>query len=462
MTLYSPHPSFNSDEKSSLQNILYRLGHSVAKPPPASLPTKRGQASKDADHMFTEEHASSLVDELFTTFGYATVDAESRDFLVSLLQEMPVRPGNAFEVADAYSEPLMVAIEVQGGDRIRAGMASFVFGLAANLYRNPGSKPWCDLNTFVAELDRLTAIPRNEQTDDEKEYLRFLGKIRDSGLLRRSCPSPEPAALIGLLERFPNFEEPLRFLAEQAAFARLRGDERFHITPLLLSGAAGIGKTHFAMALAEVIGSRTEVLSMASQSCGFAISGMDRGWSSARPGLVFNALLRGETLSPIIILDEIDKASQESKSDPLGPLYTLLEQRSSQTFKDEYAGISANASQVFWLATANDTSRLPGPLLSRFKVFEIKEPRPEHISTIAQQLFIEMAAGIDSVPDLLPPAWLEKLAGQSVREIRIALQQALGKAALRAVMAGHSELSVEDEDFSQQCRNGGKRIGFCG
>lgn len=458
-------PPFSGNEKTSLSDVLKRLGGSALKKSrPAPVPATKDRDGDDEHPMFSQAQANCLVDELLAGLGYE-LDERSRDFLLELLRGMPAVPGNAFEVSDIYREALTVTIHEESREREEESrlftMAIRVFSLAANMYRSPGSQPWCDLNVFTAELDRLSAIPSKERSDDEKEYLRFLGQVENSGLLRCACPVPEPSDLMGLVDRFPNFAEPLSFLAEQVAFVRLRGDASLPCIPILLTGPAGIGKTHFAMALAEIMGSRTEVLSMASQSCGFAISGMDRGWSSARPGLVFNALMRGETLSPIIVLDEIDKVSQESKSDPLGPLYTLLEQRSALAFRDEYAGIPVNAGQVFWLATANDASRLPGPLLSRFKVFDIKEPLPEQISSIAEHLFVDIAAGINGAPNRLPTLWRGQLEGHSVRDIRIALQQAFGKAALRAVLSGRSVLQLEDGDFEWQSSKKGRRIGFC-
>lgn len=331
--------------------------------------------------------------------------------------------------------------------------------IAASAHTDSKLAPWYDADALAGEVARLSAAPAKDQTDSEREYLRFLHKVEAAPVLRRRCVPPAPAAFFDLVARFPNFAEPLRFLAEQSALAALRADGRADFIPILLTGPAGIGKTHFAMALAEVFGTTTEVLSMASQSCGFALSGMDRGWSTARPGLVFNALLHGETLSPIIVLDEIDKTNADSRSDPLGPLYSLLERRSAREFRDEFAGFPVDASQVFWLATANDSNCLPAPLLSRFKVFDIGAPDGAQAAAIAQKIYQEMAAALSGAPDCLPSTWAAQCAGCSVRDIRILLQQALGSAALRAVLSGADTMEVCAADLVTEVP-ALKRIGF--
>ena len=319
---------------------------------------------------------------------------------------------------------------------------------------------WYDEKALEQAKSEIELTPERERSDAEKDYLRFLLAIERSGLTRLCAQIPEPEAILALTSRFPNFAEPLRFLAEQAAFAKLRGDAEIHFIPLLLGGPAGVGKTHFAMALAEVFASRSEVLSMAAQSCGFALSGMDRGWSNGRPGLVFEALRHGATMSPLIVLDEIDKTNNESRSDPLGPLYTLLEPRSAKSFRDEFAGIPINAGQVLWIATANDINKVPTALLSRFRIFDIPEPTPTQLRDITAALYVECAAGLPGAPDRLPEAWLSRLAGQTPRAIRIAIQQALGKAALRAVAENSAGLHLEDDDLALAGAAKERRIGF--
>ncbi|WP_296946745.1 AAA family ATPase [uncultured Massilia sp.] len=409
---------------------------------PAPLPT---HAAAPAPR-FGDAQARALADALCAAAGHVA-DAELTRYLVRLFASLPHAPGDLVQVLSQRGDEIAEAVEKDARDsdlHTLPDQFAALLSVVETRAGDPAAQPWLDVSAFI-EAKKRTGTGAGERTDADKDHARFLNKVMGAGMMRRSQPAAAPLQLMGLRERFPNFERPIRFLAEQGAYARLRGMP-FQPVPILLAGPAGCGKTSFAAALAELLGSRSEVLNMASQTCGFSLGGMDRGWSSARPGLVFEALLHGTTLSPVILLDEIDKTASEARSDPLGPLYTLLEPRSARTFRDEYAGFPVDASQVVWLATANDTAAIPAPLLSRFKVFEIAPPSGADLLAIAESMLAELGAGLPQAPRRLPPAWHARLAACSVRDLRIGLQEALGRAALRAVSDG-AALTLDDQDL---------------
>lgn len=414
-----------------------------------------------SENKFSKHEATELVDSLLLRLSYRS-SAEARDELIQRLQRIPKQIGDSWDVIAANHKVLLLPedhLDLTQESQAATKAIRQLISMATAISTEPSLLPWCEITTFASAKEQLESIPAKNQTDSERDYLRFLNQVENSGLLRRQQALPPPADLLELIQRFPNFEAPLRFLAEQCAYAMLSTSRKFAANPILLVGPAGIGKTHFATALADILGTRSEVISMASQTCGFSLSGMDRGWSSARPGLVFNALLHGNTLSPLIVLDEIDKANQDARSDPLGPLYSLLEPRTSGAYRDEYAGFPIDASKFFWLATANDVRNIPAPLLSRFKVFQIEEPSLAQIEAIAKQVFSEVTANMPG-PLTLPDSWYKKLAGKSVRQIRTNLQEALGKVALRAVLKGEMCCNISEQDLTSQHEYDSRRIGF--
>ena len=100
--------------------------------------------------------------------------------------------------------------------------------------------------------------------------------------------------------------------------------------------------------------------------------------AQAEGGKVFEALVDGEYANPVIVVDEIDKASSDAQYDPLGALYSLLEYDTAQSFTDELAEVAIDASQVIWITTANDARGIPDPILNRMNVFEVQAPTPRH------------------------------------------------------------------------------------
>jgi len=427
--------------------------------PAAHMASPLPDAAPGTAPPFTETQARVLAGALCMRAGHTPDTALSR-YLVRLFASLAHVEGDLAQVLCEHIEPIAQTIEKDMLDpqqHLLAQAVMVLLSVGQERAAAPTGQAWVDVDAFIGAQKR-TGGAAGERTDAEKEYARFLNKVLGGGLLRRQHAPASPLQLMHLRERFPNFDAPIRFLAEQSAYATLRGVP-FRPMPILLAGPAGCGKTSFTAALAELLGSRSEVLNMASQSCGFAISGMDRGWSSARPGLVFEALQQGPTLSPVIVLDEIDKTGLDARSSPLGPLYSLLEPSSARAFCDEYAGFRIDASQVVWLATANDTGAIPTPLLSRFRVFQVDTPSAENLLAIAQTMLAEMSAGLPQV-GALPPAWHSSLSTCSVRELRVGLQEALGRAALRAVSQGASTVTLSDTDLVLSPISTPRSIGF--
>lgn len=441
-----------AEQKSSVRSALARFGLPVF----PDLPRE-----EDADQpRFLPLQAQGLAEDLFARAGLAAGKDIER-YLVELFCTLPQVDGDVMEVLDRCQDAFVAKLEKDLDDsraRTCADQVGMLVTLAFARKATPGAKPWVDVEAFAGERRRLNWGP-GEKTDDEKDHARFLNKILDSGVLRQPPDQVEPDALLGLRAEFPNFHEPIRFLAEQAAYARLCG-QPFQPPAMLFTGPAGVGKTRFAAALAKVLGEHNEVINMASQSCGFTLAGMDRGWSSARPGMVFTALMHGTGLAPVILLDEIDKANQDSRSSPTGPLYALLEQDTARSFRDEYAGFPVDASHVVWLATANDTAPLPAPMLSRFRVFEIPMPSQAELVDIARSMLREMTGRLPQGPCQLPRAWETRLAGCSLRDLRLRLQEAVGRAALRATVDGEDCLRLDDCDWTEPLPRLRHQFGF--
>ncbi|MCZ7561468.1 MAG: AAA family ATPase [Burkholderiaceae bacterium] len=257
--------------------------------------------------------------------------------------------------------------------------------------------------------------------------------------------SVKPAAMPdfdALAAELPNFGEVLDDLRRQLALC-LETSDPVELTPLLLLGEPGIGKTRFARRLSQLLGTGYGFVSMSSLTAGWILSGASSQWRDARAGKVFDTLVHGDYANPVMVVDEIDKASADGQYDPLGALYGLLEPDTAAEFVDEFAEVPVDCSDIVWVATANDIGRIPDPILNRMNVYEIPPPDRDGARRIAQGLYREIRASHEwgaSFPEQLADGVADRLARCAPREMRRQLVGAFGSAKL----AGRSEIALQD------------------
>ncbi len=285
---------------------------------------------------------------------------------------------------------------------------------------------------------KLAKLPGHDHESLRTTYERMLERGPERFQVK---PSGVPD-MASLYDQLPNFSDALDDVKRHVALSQDCGDG-LEVTPMLLLGPPGIGKTHFARKLAELLGTGMNLVPMSSMTAGWLLSGASSQWKGAKPGKVFEALVEGQYANPVLVVDEIDKASADAQYDPLGALYSLLEHDTACTFMDEFAEVAIDASQVIWIMTANDERCIPEPILNRMNVFEIEPPSFDAARTIARHLYTSIRAehgwGERFAPDPSDDL-LDLLAELAPREMRRALMTGFGNARLDQ----RGEVSVDD------------------
>ena len=298
---------------------------------------------------------------------------------------------------------------------------------------------------------KLAKLPNKDHENLRTTYERMLERgperfqVKPSGV-------PDMAALY---EQLPNFTDALDDVKRHVALSQDSRDG-LEVTPMLLLGPPGIGKTHFARKLADLLGTGMNLVPMSSMTAGWLLSGASSQWKGAKPGKVFEAIVDGQYANPVIVVDEIDKAAADAQYDPLGALYGLLEHDTAGAFIDEFAEIAIDASQVIWIMTANDERCIPEPILNRMNVFEIAPPSLDAARQIACNLYRairgEHGWGSRFAPELADDV-LDHLADLAPRDMRRALMTGFGNARLDQ----RDAIAVDDLPRSG-CNKG--RMGF--
>ncbi|APW46413.1 AAA family ATPase [Rhodoferax antarcticus] len=175
--------------------------------------------------------------------------------------------------------------------------------------------------------------------------------------------------------RFENLVEPIASLQRDLVLAAAMDPDEFRITPILLLGEPGIGKTYLATQLAEALGVATEKISAGGAQGGFQLTGSHSTYIGARPGSLIALLAEDESASPVMVIDEVDKIGLGGQYPVLPVLLDLLDANTAKKFKDQFFEMEFDASRVVVILTANSLDGVPPALLSRVEVFHV--PRPE-------------------------------------------------------------------------------------
>lgn len=153
---------------------------------------------------------------------------------------------------------------------------------------------------------------------------------------------------------------------------------------LCLVGLPGTGKTTLAESIAESLGRKFERIPFGGMGDARSLRGQSRAFADAEPGYIVKKLIHAKAKNCIILLDELDRVSQDAKSDIMGVLVELLDSEQNKAFIDHYIDYPFDLSEVLFVATANNTTTISTAVLDRLELVQMPSYNDEEKTIIGK------------------------------------------------------------------------------
>ena len=260
-------------------------------------------------------------------------------------------------------------------------------------HTNPNS---ADYNVQYAYVDFLLELPWDECSQDNLD-LKNAQHVLD--------------------EDHYGLEKVKERIIEYLAVLKLKGDMKSPI--LCLYGPPGVGKTSLGKSIARALGRQYGRISLGGLHDESEIRGHRKTYIGAMPGRIIQTIKRVGQSNPVIVLDEIDKLTEDFHGDPASALLEVLDPEQNTTFHDNYLDIDYDLSKVMFITTANDVSGIHPALKDRMEMINVSGYIAQEKAAIAQEYLIpkqRAAHGLQEEQFRLSPEAVDTVIDQYTRE----------------------------------------------
>lgn len=308
------------------------------------------------------------------------------------------------------------------------------------------NKDWPEAiaQTFEKELNRLdTFNPQSPEFAVQLNYLEQLVALPWNYCTKDDLDLKRARTILD--HDHYGMEKVKERILEYLAVLQLRGDLKSPI--ICLYGPPGVGKTSLGKSIAAAMKRKYVRVSLGGLHDESEIRGHRRTYVGAMPGRIIKGLQKAGSSNPVFVLDEIDKVTKNTiNGDPSSALLEVLDPEQNNAFHDNYLDVDYDLSKVLFIATANDLSTIPQPLLDRMEVIELTGYITEEKIEIAKRHLVPRELrnnGLDKeTPKIrFTKAALEKIIERytresGVRQLEKQIDKVLRKLAYRKAFSG--------------------------
>lgn len=249
-----------------------------------------------------------------------------------------------------------------------------------------------------------------------------------------------------------------RVSGEAAAVGGGDGALKLMRAPILcFVGLVGTGKTTIAYAIAEAMNREFERIPFGGMGSALDLRGQSRQHPEAEPGHVIKALKRAGSKNPVILLDEIDRVSDQARTDIMGVLVELLDPEQNMAYVDHYIDFPFDLSEVLFIATANNTKNISTAVMDRLEPMQMPSYTDDEKIVIGRDYVlprIMREAGLsenqlvieeDVWPKIVRPLGYDA----GIRTLERTINGVARKAAKRIVEGEEQAVKITDENIKQ-------------